>query len=242
MKKLVCVIAIIIINTSCQTLSLKENTFIVSDSNVELGAMGKLKSSIGMKSNFSTYAYPKIEGKIKLELSIVPFTEKANKLYQAKAIYNQQQEKINYMDSLPVKPEMVSVKILDRAALVAELNTENNAKEFKYIQNNKATSIVTSILISLSNIEIARVRQADTYYLIQTDVAKYNIALYKLGKKVELLDISNSTVLGYNVGEFCWFENDRGKWQIGDIIEKGSCQGNTHKNVKRTKEKSLYNM
>jgi hypothetical protein len=234
---------LLIVVVSCQAIKVKENTFKATDSNIELGALGDAKSIAGLKNNFTITAYPKIEEKIKLEVAIVPFTKKANKIYQSKARFNQKQSAINYVDSLPIKPEMVSIKISDIANLVTELNTEKNKESFSFIKNNERTSMITSVLVSLSPVEIDKLRQADTYYLVQTDVSKYNIALYKSGKKMETVDISTATILGYGVGKFCWFENDRGKWQIGDIIEKGcSCKGNTFKKVKPKKEKSLYKM
>ena len=91
--------------------------------------------------------------------------------------------------------------------------------------------------------EIEKLRNADTYYLVQSDIAKHTIALYKQGKKVDSIDLTSSTIIGYTVGKFCWFENEKGKWQIGDIVQKGnSCTGNTYRKVKPKKEKSLYKM
>lgn len=242
MRKIIYLLILISI-ASCQTIKVKENTFKATDSNIELGALGEAKSIAGLKNNFTITAYPKIEEKIKLEVAIVPFTKQTNKVYQEKAKFNQKQTKINYVDSLPIKPEMVSIKISDIANLVTELNTEKNKDSFSFIKNNERTSMITSVLISLSSVEIDKLRQADTYYLVQTDVSKYNIALYKLGKKIDTVDISTATILGYGVGKFCWFENDRGKWLIGDIVQTGnSCKGNTYKKVKPKKEKSLYKM
>ena len=62
-------------------------------------------------------------------------------------------------------------------------------------------------------------------------------------QKIETIDLSIATIIGYTVGKFCWFENEKGKWQIGDIVQKGnSCKGNTYRKVKPKKEKSLYKM
>ena len=242
MRKIIYLLILISI-ASCQTIKVKENTFKATDSNIELGALGEAKSIAGLKNNFTITAYPKIEEKIKLEVAIVPFTKQTNKVYQEKAKFNQKQSAINYVDSLSIKPEMVSIKISDIANLVTELNTDKNKESFAFIKNNERTSMITSVLISLSSSEIDKLRQADTYYLVQTDVAKYNIALYKSGKKMETVDISTATILGYGVGKFCWFENDKGKWLIGDIVQTGnSCKGNTFKKVKPKKEKSLYKM
>ena len=241
MKKIICLF--IIVNISCQTIKVKENTYKTSNSKTELGALGEAKSLGDLKNNFTITAYPKIEEKIKLEVAIMPFNKKVNKIYQSKAKFNQKQSKINYVDSLPIKPEMVGIKISDITSLVNDLNTSANTKELNFIKNNERTTIVTSVLVVLNIAEIEKLRNADTYYLVQSDIAKHTIALYKQGKKVDFIDLSSSTIIGYTIGKFCWFENDRGKWQIGDIVQKGnSCKGNTYRKVKPKKEKSLYKM
>lgn len=242
MKKISYILIIISI-FSCQSLKLKGNTFKITESKIELGALGESKSIVDFKNSFTIKAFPIIEEKLKLEVAIVPFNKKVNKIYQSKGKLNQKQSKINYVDSLLVKPEMVSIKISDIASLVDDLNSSNNTKQLNFIKNNERTTIVTSVLVVLNQTEIEKLRNADTYYLVQSDISKHTLAVYKQGKKIETIDLSPATIIGYTVGKFCWFENDRGKWQIGDIIEKGSsCKGNTFKKVKSKKEKSLYKM
>ncbi len=242
MRKIICLF-ILIISISCQTIKVKENSYKTSNSKIELGALGEAKSIADLKNNFTITAYPIIEEKIKFEVAIVTFTKKSNKIYQSKEKFNQKQSKINYVDSLPVKPEMVSIKILDIASLADDLNSSSNTKKLNFIKNNERTTIVTSVLIVLNSTEIEKLRNADTYYLVQSDIAKHTIALYKQGKKIDTIDISTSTIIGYTIGKFCWFENEKGKLQIGDIVQKGnSCKGNTYKKVKPKKEKSLYKM
>lgn len=234
---------LLIVVVSCKTINVKEQSYKTSNSKIELGALGEAKSIADLKNDFTITAYPIIEEKIKLEVAIVPFTKKSNKIYQSKEKFNQKQSKINYVDSLQVKPEMVSIKISDIASLVDDLNSSSNTKELNFIKNNERTTIVTSVLVVLNSTEIEKLRNADTYYLVQSDIAKHTIALYKQGKKIDTIDISTATIIGYAIGKFCWFESDRGKWQIGDIIQKGnSCKGNTYKKVKPKKEKSLYKM
>ncbi len=242
MRKIIYLVLLTLI-VSCKTIQVKNDTFKISQSNVELGGLGESKSLFGVKNNFETTSFLTLNEKIKVEISVIPFTKTINKTYQNKAKFNQNLAKIKYVDSLPNKPEAVSLKVLDISSLVNEINQDYNAKQYTFIKDNQRTSIVTSVLVYLSTEELTKVRQADTYYLIQTDVAKYNIALYKEGKKVDYIDLANSVVLGYEVSKFCWSENQRGKWQVGDIVDKNSsCKGDTFSKIKVKKEKSLYKM
>lgn len=234
---------IILFVFSCKSIDVREQCYKTSNSKIELGALGEAKSISGLKNSYTITAFPNLNEKLKLDIAIVPFTKKANKIYQSKAKFDQKQIKVNYADSLPVKPEMVSIKISDIASLINDLNSSENSKELTFIKNNERTAIVTSVLVVLNDSEIQKLRNADTYYLVQSDVSKHTLAVYKQGKKIETIDLSVATVIGYTVGKFCWSENERGKWQIGDIIQKGnSCKGNTYRKVKPKKEKSLYKM
>ncbi|WP_445456101.1 hypothetical protein [Flavobacterium sp. HNIBRBA15423] len=228
---------------SCQSVKVKDTTYSISKSTTELGALGEATSLAGLKNEFQITAYPELTEKIKVQIAIVPFTKKINTITLAKAKYNQKQTAVTYIDSLPIKPEVVSIKIADINQLISELNSDKNTQIKNLIQNSERTSIITSVLAHLSSAEIEKIRQADTYYLVQTDDANYQIALYNQGKKTGLVAILANTILGYEVSSFCWTETNRGKWQIGDIVTKGtSCKGVTYKRIKEKKEKSLYKM
>ena len=88
----------------------------------------------------------------------MPFTKKANKIYQSKEKFNQKQSKINYVDSLPVKPEMVSIKISDIASLVDDLNSSANTKELNFIKNAKGVRrVIGDHMEEIDDIELVLV-------------------------------------------------------------------------------------
>ncbi|VXB36534.1 conserved hypothetical protein [Flavobacterium sp. 9AF] len=242
MKKIVTV-ALVSILYSCQSVTVKDNTYQISKATVELGTLGEAKSLAGVQNNFETTAYPQLNEKIKVQVNIVPFTKRIHKINTEKALYNQKQMTVKYVDSLPVKPELLSIEIADKNAFINELNSESNQSVLTFIQNNERTSLVSGILTNATPSEIEKIRQADTFYLVQTDKAKYQIALYKEDKKTGLLYIDTNQILGYEISTFCWTETSNRKWQIGDLVSKGhSCSGLTTKKVKEAKEKSLYRM
>ena len=237
------VIALFGLFMSCQTVKVKNNTYRTTESTVELGAIGESNSFLKLSNDFEILSYPKLSDKIKVHVEVLPFTKKVSKLYKNKAKYNQKQTKIAYSDSLLVKPEVVRIEIVDVVSLIKEINAEQNKNTFNYIDKSKRTSIINDVLITLPSSDIEKIRQADAYYLVQNGTSKYGIALYKEGKKTTTLDVQTSSVLGYQVAKFCWSEDSRGKWKIGDIIKEGSsCKGDTYRMIKPKKEKSLYKM
>jgi hypothetical protein len=228
---------------NCKTIQVNNNAYSVSESKIEFLAIGESKSIFGLKHQFEILAFPKVEEPIKLEISILPYTKKLSKIYLSKLKYNQELKELNYVDSLALKPELVKIKIQDISQLISSLNEKINYETINFVKNNQRTSIITSILLHLDENQILKIRECDTYYLKESQPSKYVIVLYKDGKKINEIDISNSTTLGHSVSKFCWGENQKGKWQIFDIIEKGrSCKGESFNKIKKRKEKSLYKM
>ncbi|MCC9070895.1 hypothetical protein LNQ49_04695 [Flavobacterium sp. F-65] len=214
-------------------------------SSPELGSIGQAEVKNVVENNFSIRTLPKIENKIRVSIDIVPFNRKLHKAYTAKAIYNQNQTKVTYVDSLPIKPELVTIKILDINGLVNELNANYNADVFRLLKDTKSSQIITSLAVSLSKDEITKIRQADAYYLTNTQDKKYLIALYKLGKKTETIDLNPEIIVGYQASKFCWTSNQKGQWYIADIVlDNTNCLGNTKTVIPKgdKKNKSLFDM
>lgn len=229
--------------TACQTTKIKNDTYKIATTSPELGSIGQSQKNTKQENNFAVRTLPKLENKIRITIGIVPFNRKLNKVYKSKARYNQNQTKVAYIDSLPKKPELVTLKILDINGLVGELNASYNADVFRLLRDTENSEIITSIAVNLSTDEIAKIRQADVYYLINSLDKKYTIALYKTGKKTDTIDISTESIVGYQSSKFCWASNQQRQWYIADITEgKNSCKGNTKAVPEDKKGKSLFDM
>lgn len=243
MKKLV-VVGILGVLTACQTVKVKLQEYKTTEAITEIGSVGEAKSLFKLKNDFKTKAFPKLESKIRVAIEIVPFTKKLNEIYAVKAKYSQGQSKITYSDSLPVKPEIVTVNIMDVAGFVSQLNAEDNKEVYRFIYDTKKSKLISGISVVLPQEDITKIKQADTYYLSNNQDEKYIVQLYKQGKKTEKIDITQGTVVAYKLSNFCWNVTERGKWYIADIVEEcSSCKGNTKAFVsKKKKEKSLFEM
>lgn len=232
-----------ILCAACQTAKIKNDTYKIATSSPELGAIGQSKKNIKRENNFAVRTLPKLENKIRVTIDIVPFNRKLNKVYKSKAKYNQNQTQVTYIDSLPKKPELATIKILDINGLVNELNAGYNADVFRLLKDTKNSQIITSIAVNLSVDEITKIRQADSYYLINPQEKKYTIALYKTGKKMDTIDISSESIVGYQTSEFCWASSQKRQWYIADIVQGNtSCKGNTGSISDDKKDKNLYDM
>lgn len=234
---------ILFIFLSCQTTKIKNDTYKIAASSPELGAIGQSQKNTKQENSFAVRTLPKLENKIRVTIGIVPFNRKLNKVYKSKAKYNQSQTKVAYIDSLPQKPELVTIKILDINGFINELNALHNEDVFRLITDTENSEIITSIAVSLSVDEITKIRQSDAYYLINSQEKKYTIALYKSGKKTDVINIDTESIVGYQSSKFCWAMNQKRQWYIADIVEgKTGCNGNTKSVPEHKKNKSLFDM
>ncbi|WDF60809.1 hypothetical protein PQ462_05465 [Flavobacterium sp. KACC 22758] len=241
LKKIV--VLIVLICSACQTTKIKNDNYKFSSSVVELGSIGTSKLSYNLNT-FEPKGLPKLENNIRVEIGVVPYNKKLNKIYKSKAKYNQNQTKVAFIDSLPIKPELVTIKILDIAGLVQEINSDYNASLLKLLTDTQGLKIISSLAVSLSNEEIAKIRQADAYYLTNNQFKKYTIALFKSGKKTDNIDINPETIVAYQVSSFCWVKSTKGTWNVADIInEQNSCTGITKSKTNEKKNnKDLFDM
>ncbi len=239
------IILLLLICVACQTTKIKNETYKIATSSPELGSIGQSDVKNGIEHSFKVRTLAKLENNIRVAIGVVPFNKQLNKVYASKAKYNQSHKKVAYIDSLPNKPELVTIKILDVNSLTNELNAPYNLDVIKLAKNIKGPQIITSIAVNLTIEDITKIRQADAYYLTNTLNKKYLITTYKSGKKADFIDIDTETIVAYQSSKFCWALNAKKQWYLADIVtDNSSCSGNTKSILpkKNKNDKSLFDM
>jgi hypothetical protein len=241
--KIFILLAVILSLFSCKSVSIQNRKYKTTIATTEIASIGQSNSFIN-KNDFSTKVFPILENKIRVDLSIVPFNKKLIKAYINKAKYNQSLPEVNYVDSLETKPEIVTLSILDIQSYISEINSEYNKQVLTYLIDIKKTMMITSIVTTLSNDNIEKIRQADTYYLANSSNKKYTLVLYKEGKKTQMIDLQSGSVIGYELSKLCWALNKKHQWYLADIVrECNSCKGATFSKIKDNKQnESLFKM
>ena len=228
---------------SCNTAKIKGKEYKVSSVTTEIGSIGFSSSSIA-KNDFTTHAFPALDNKLRVEVTIAPFNKKFNKIYQQKAKFDQNQINIQYVDSLDTKPELITITLLDISVFVTEINNKNNKEVLNFLKNTEKAKVVTSIVTTVATENLSKIKSADTYYLVNNQDKKYVLALYKANKKIETIDLRTGVVLAYELSNCCWAIDSNGKWYLADLIDEHSaCKGKTEPKIKEKKTtKSLYRM
>ena len=225
---------------SCQSVKIDDKNYHVSGSTTEIGSIG-LTESFYPKNIFETRVLPRLENKIRVDIKIVPFTKRLYGLYYKKGKNNQNQATIHYVDSLPKKPELVTISILDVVGFIDEINADYNATTLAYLKTVKKAKVITSIATTLSGDQMAKIAQADTYYIANNQDKKYTLVLYKSNKKTEVIDLQSGIVIGYELGKCCWATDRKGQWFLADINKNNeSCKGDSYTTI--TEKKAATNL
>jgi len=243
MKNYISIFIFAFLICSCQSTKIKNKNYKISPSLVELGSVGYSSSFLNTYNDFDIKTIPKLDSKIRLAVEILPFTKKIHKLYVSKSKFNQNQPVVNFSDSLPRKPEIVIIRLLDTSGFAEEINASQNETLLKTLGKAK-NEIVSSVVVSLPIEDIAKIRQSDSYYLTDLGNKKYVVQLYKDQKKIAAIDISSGTILAYGLSHFCWASTNSGKFYVSDIIEGNrSCEGGTLSKINKKKaSKNLFEL
>lgn len=230
--------------SACQSTKIKNDTYKVSDTAPELGSIGQPKLGSKANNEFAVRTLPKLDNNVRIAIEVVPFNRKLYRIYKSKAKYNQDLSNIAYVDSLPKKPELATIRLLDVLQFVNELNADYNKDVLRFIKDTQNSEVVSSLVFCFSVDDINKIKQADTFYLTNYQDSKYAISLYKLGKKTDMLFVNSLNIVAYRLSKFCWGTTERNEWYIADIIEENSkCHGITKKKItKKEKQESLFDM
>lgn len=234
---------LLMVLAGCQSTHIKDRVYKISASHVELGAVGYAYSPDNLRHKFDIKAIPVLENKVRLEVQLLPFTAEINSIYLARMKEKGLEPAIKYSDSLPKKPVYVTVSLLDAATFTAALNSPVNKELYQYLVQTKNTSMITGLALAPQESLIEKINTADTFYLVYNQDGKYAVACYRDGKRTGIIDLGASEVLAYTTGRFCWFEDERGRWKIGDIVKSTDvCRGKMKPEVKDKEEVNLFKL
>lgn len=243
MIKIKLALIVILVITSCNSFKVLDTKYKYSKSTTEFGSIGISKSSL-FNNKFYNHVFPKLENKIRVDVKIVPFSKKTFNFYKSKSNNNSENQTIQYLDSLAIKPEFIVISVLDASSYINEINASYNKQVLNYLEKVNNAQFVTGIATTLSNDIIAKIKLADSYYIINTQDNKYSLITYKANKKIDSIDLQSGVVLGFESGKFCWSLNNNSNWILSDIVKECiSCQGNTENKIpKNKKNKNLFKL
>lgn len=236
-KSIFSIYALLILFSSCKTSSILNESQTSTTQQVCIGYVGLGKDFI-LQSNFNTTATPNYKEPIKVSVSKVPFTKITYKTFNKAKALQAANVNINYIDSIPEKPNYIRLQIADKVSIVKALNNENNKDVKTYLEHNKTANIITSMSLALNKDDLNAIVSADALFLIEKNTKTYALQLYKKGVKTKLIWFNSGVVFEYKTSHCCWEGSRPDKIDIVDIVNQyNNCPNKTYKSANTAKNK-----
>ena len=223
MKPVLFVVLLILLSINCAPLS-----NIKHDINppLSLGEIGKSNTSF-LHRDMQAVGKPSLSRPIPIQVREVPFVKSAYKKYTELNKMKGQETKVQFVDSLPIKPKYISLEISDMVALADQLNEEANKGIRSYLAKDAANKILVQVSAMASNTIVDKVLLADGIFLTQDRNNLLGIELVS-GSSREFVVLSEFEVFDYGTGSFCWGLDRYGNERIEVIALNGdSCPKET---------------
>ena len=170
---------------------------------------------------------------IKLSVEEKSFTKSIYKEYQKATKGKRVTQKVDYVDSLEIKPKFLDFSIEDKTLVVESLNNGDNVNVRNYIKSIPKTKIVTGLRVVASNNILDQLKKADALYFRTNQQKQQVIYLFKKEKQVGILDLSKEIAFGVKLSSFCWGITDAEKIAIATIVSDGeNCTSKTNRDPK----------
>lgn len=210
---------------SCKTVVINNDHQIISDSQPQLGAIGFLESQLMLNKNlknhtFKTMVVPTLEKKIRVELHRESFDKKRYKAYLNTSPENYFE--INYTDSLPDKPEFISLQLSDRLEYVESL--KNNIKLEEFLKVKPELQSITAVSVAAKPEILSFFDNAESVFLIyDKKLEKYYLELMESNGSRQSVYFNDLCIFAFDVSGFCWGINYKNQVELKMLSDGGKC-------------------
>lgn len=228
---------VILLLTSCKTISINQLSQTNTTQQVILGSIGLEKDFI-LQNEFNNTSIPAYKNPIKVSLIVTPFNKQAFKIFTKANALQSAHVTVNYIDSIKTKPNYIKLQIADKVAVINELNNDENTAVKKYLSHNSDANIITSISMALNQNDMEAVTQADAVFLIEKGYKTYVLQLYKDAVRTQTIAFNQGVVFEFKGSNCCWHATKYHKLEIIDIVSDfNSCPNKTSRSAKRAENK-----
>lgn len=225
---------------SCKTVTIHKHTQQRATTAVELLTIGVQDSNI-QTTSFETAIIPQLNEKVRVRALMLPFNKSTNKAYLVAAASQGEKNIVNYIDSLPVKPNYLTLNVIDKVTFLNELNSDYNNAEVHYLKTMDNAKLVTTVSLVFDTQTMIEISKADEIYISNKKLKKYQLELYKNKQFLKEIELTTATVFAYKLSAFCWGKNSKNKTAILNIIDANSkCIKPTYSDFQKSKEKNIF--
>ncbi|TCK65001.1 hypothetical protein DFQ05_2213 [Winogradskyella wandonensis] len=207
---------------------------------LQLGEVGEDKNFL-LEKDYSHTAIPIYEEHIKVNVQSQEFSRASYNLFLKSKEKQHHSVKVDYTDSLKVKPRYLELSIADRVSVINSIMSNENTGVDNYLLNKPDAHLISSISIVFTNEQQNRIQEADEVFVKSFGVKSYALYLYRKGVLIDTIPFSNGVVFKYSTSNFCWKQEGYSAWSIVDIVENDeSCPKGTYRSPKKEKSLNQY--
>lgn len=230
---------ILVLVTSCRTLTVENKQYQKTDYHVTLGSLGQNKENVlgtsHSQSGEADYSQLKVLAKS------ISFNKTSYKAFVEAKSSQSASLTINYVDSLEIKPAFLNLEIANKIGLVNMLNDKSNAEVKEYLMNQNDTEIVTGLSMVFNEENMKTLINAQELFLEPDGIDSYALKLYQNGALVKTIPFNEGVVFAYRTANCCWKQNDKYQLEIVDLVEGSEkCPYKSHLWSSRAKKKINY--
>ena len=207
---------------------------------IALGYIGLNKDYI-FDQGYTNVAIPRLHKPVKVQAVKTTFNKRTYQSFlDAKQAHGQEID-ITFSDSLELKPHYVTIKISDQIALIEALNSKPNSSVKTYLESQPEASVITQIAMALKEDDLNTIANAESTFLIEFATKAYGLGLYKNGKLIETIHLSDGVVFNYRVSNLCWKPNSHFRIIISRLVSQDQkCSGKTYSSASRAERRINY--
>jgi len=236
---LLCIYFLFLI-VSCKSISIENKQHFQTNENITLGSIGSDENFI-LEKTYSAIGIPKYFKPIKVNVTAISFSNTSYSVFRKANLSQKDIIKVNYHDSLKIKPNFLSINISDRISLIHLLNQKENIEIKDFLLNDNHSHIVTGISIVFDKEITEAIKNAEEIFIEQSGIKSIALKLYNKSKLESTINFNEGVVFSYRTASVCWKENSKYQLEIVDLVEgDNSCSKQTYKSSKRAKTDINY--
>lgn len=237
MTKKICFFLLIALHIGCKSVTVNNQLQRTTTAPVELGTIG-LHEDYYPYDRFTITTTPKLDRKVRVKAVKHTFNKRKFNAYENTSPYNRMQ--LQYIDSLPDKPEYIALELIDHVNHTAMLNEDPDLLD--YLKTRTGAFMVTSVAAALHGVHVQAISNAESVFLVyDPDISKYYLEINNRDKTILKVRMEDMDIFAYGLSFFCWGENPRHRLEIKDIVEEDQrCPDGTYKKASKVKKKVNY--
>ncbi len=206
---------------------------------LELGMVGNRTNTL-TENELAVFGTLRFFDKVRLRVTLRPFRKSDLKAYKRFKGQRELPYSVNYVDSLPQKPEYATLQLMDKTRVIESINNATNLPLRNNTKTNTESVILTGLDLVMSQERIGQLKKAEALFLVSGKDGVPYLQVVVSNDKINI-PFSETVTLSYEVSGFCWGLDKYSKPEImGLRSPNAGCSGNLERRASKLNMNEKY--